>query len=190
MKRLLWTVACCLTAICAQASEPTTPYPGLESPAHTVISCAMADASSATLLAQPNGYALEILSVRLDGKTERAFQDMPDIEFAGEVALATCVDKALLFVLQGGSPYLKGELIRKNPHSQAVEHLYFAEKSLPGWLYLNERQMLLVFANEGHETDKPYLVYRYVAGEGQPSESEATDQRPVQDGYTVMRITP
>ncbi|MES2820108.1 MAG: hypothetical protein V4812_14095 [Pseudomonadota bacterium] len=144
----------------------------------------------ATLLAQPNGYALEILLVQLDGKTELAFQDMPDTEFAGEVALAKCVGNTLLFALQYGSPYRKGVLIRKNPNDHAVERLYFAEKSLPGWLYLNERHMLLVFLNEGYESNKKYLVYRYVAGEGQPSESEATDRRPAQEGYSVIRLMP
>ncbi|WP_198360230.1 hypothetical protein [Burkholderia ubonensis] len=39
--------------------------------------------------------------------------------------------------------------------------------------------MLVVIPNLGHETDKKYLVYHYVAGRGQPNESTATDKLPV-----------
>ncbi|AJX17429.1 hypothetical protein BW23_950 [Burkholderia ubonensis MSMB22] len=31
------------------------------------------------------------------------------------------------------------------------------------WLYLGSQEMLVVIPNLGHETDKKYLVYHYVA---------------------------
>ncbi|MGV2293107.1 hypothetical protein AAHK20_30665 [Trinickia sp. YCB016] len=104
---------------------------------------------------------------------------MPDTQFVGNVALARCVGGALVFALEYGPPYLKGVAIRRNPKTHADERIYFAEKALPRWLYLSNQEMLVVIPNEGHETDKKYLVYQYVSGKGQPDESTATDQLPV-----------
>lgn len=39
--------------------------------------------------------------------------------------------------------------------------------------------MLVTIPNEGYETDKKYLVYRYIAGKGQSNESTPTDRLPV-----------
>jgi hypothetical protein len=101
---------------------------------------------------------------------------MRDTPFVGNVALARCVGGALVFALEQA---LKGVAIRRNPQTHADERIYFAEKALPGWLYLSNQKMLVVIPNEGHETDKKYLVYQYVSGNGQPDESTATDQLPV-----------
>ncbi|AOK15811.1 MULTISPECIES: hypothetical protein [Burkholderia cepacia complex] len=83
------------------------------------------------------------------------------------------------FALEYGPPYLKGVAIRRNPQTHRDERIYFAEKALPKWLYLGSQEMLVVIPNIGHETDKKYLVYHYVAGRGQPNESTATDKLPV-----------
>jgi len=104
---------------------------------------------------------------------------MPRTDFVGHIALAKCVGKTLIFALNYGPPYLKGVAIRQNPVTHADERIYFAEKALPRWLYSGRKEMLVIIPNEGDETDKKYLVYRYEAGKGQPDESTPTDQLPV-----------
>jgi hypothetical protein len=145
----------------------------------TVMSCPPADGTRATLKAEPHGDDGDALFVDEAGKTQPAFLDMPDTQFVGNVALARCVGGALVFALEYGPPYLKGVAIRRNPQTHADERIYFAEKALPKWLYLSNQEMLVVIPNEGHETDKKYLVYQYVSGKGQSDQSTATDQLPV-----------
>ncbi|WDD93609.1 hypothetical protein Bsp3421_003700 [Burkholderia sp. FERM BP-3421] len=161
---------------------------GLSAPSHandagsgklrTVTSCTLADGTHATLKAEPHGEDGEALFVDEGGEAKPAFLDMPDTQFVGQIALARCVDGVLVFALAYGPPYLKGVAIRRNPQTHADERLYFAEKALPKWLYLSDKEMLVVIPNIGHETEKKYLVYRYVAGKGQPDESAATDTLP------------
>ena len=145
----------------------------------TIVSCPLADGTRVTLKSESHGDDGDALFVDEGGKTQPAFLDMPDTQFIGTVALARCVGRALVFALEYGPPYMKGVAIRRNPQTHADERIYFAEKALPKWLYLSNQEMLVVIPNEGHETDKKYLVYRYVSGKGQPDESTATDQLPV-----------
>ncbi|WP_242538972.1 hypothetical protein [Trinickia acidisoli] len=145
---------------------------------HTITSCVLADGTRATLKAESRGDDGDALFVDEGGKTQPAFLDMPDTQFVGHVALARCVGGVLIFALEYGPPYLKGVAIRRNPQTHADERIYFAEKSLPKWLYLSNQKMLVVIPNTGHETDKKYLVYQYVAGKGQPDQSTATDKLP------------
>jgi hypothetical protein len=171
-----------LALVCAATAFPTgSTYADGAVPTklRTVISCPLADGAHATLKAESHGDDGDALFVDEGGKTQPAFLDMPDTQFVGNVVLARCVGGALVFALEYGPPYLKGVAIRRNPQTHADERIYFAEKALPKWLYLSKQEMLVVIPNEGHETDKKYLVYQYVSGKGQPGESTATDQLPV-----------
>ncbi|MET3819331.1 hypothetical protein ACVK00_003396 [Burkholderia sp. PvR073] len=145
----------------------------------SIISCPLEDGSRITLMAKSHGVDGDSLFVQVRGKTEHAFLDMPDTDFVGRIVLSKCVDKTLVFALDYGSPYLKGVAIRQNPKTHVEERIYFAEKSLPRWLYVGRQEMLVIIPNEGYETDKKYLVYRYLAGKGQPTESTPTDRLPI-----------
>ncbi|WP_321799702.1 hypothetical protein [Burkholderia sp. BCC1988] len=144
-----------------------------------ILSCTLADGSTAILEARSHGLDGDELFVQIDDKIERAFLDMPDSDFVGRVVMSKCVGQTLVFALEYGSPYLKGVAIRVNPRTHANERIYFAEKALPRWLYSGDREMLVVMPNTDKGTDKRYIVYRYVAGKGQPSESTPTDRLPV-----------
>ena len=153
-----------------------------------ILACPMADGTKVILLAQSHGLDGKSLLLKVDGKTTPAFQDMPDTEFVGEVVLAKCANRAMVFALNYGPPYLKGVALRKNPVSHAKERIYFAEKALPRWLYTSDEEMLIVIPNVGLETDRKYLVYRYDAGRGQPVESSAENARPSVTNHAVTEI--
>lgn len=153
-----------------------------------ILMCPMADGTKAVLLGQSHGLDGRSLLLQVDGKTAPAFQDMPDTDFVGEVVLAKCVHKTMVFALNYGPPYLKGVALRKNPVSHAVERIYFAEKALPQWLYTSDEEMLVVIPNVGLETGRKYLVYRYDAGRGQPAESSAENTLPSVTNHAVTAI--
>ncbi|KVL17864.1 hypothetical protein IMT09_12190 [Burkholderia cepacia] len=144
-----------------------------------VLSCPLADGSRIALEARSHGLDGDALFVRRGHKTGRAFLDMPETDFVGRIALSRCVGKTLVFVLNYGSPYLKGVAIRLNPVTHVEERIYFAEKALPRWLYSGRRAMWVIIPNEGGETDGKYLVYRYSGSKGRPSESTPADRLPV-----------
>jgi hypothetical protein len=135
----------------------------------------LADGTPAELKGESHGSDGVALYVYEGGKTQPAFLDMPNNQFIGNVKLARCVGGALVFALDYGPPYIKGVVIRLNPQSHADERIYFAEKALPRWLYLNDREMVLVVPNFGHETGKRYLVYEFNSRQGQIGEGRATD---------------
>ncbi|WP_232435970.1 hypothetical protein [Burkholderia ubonensis] len=157
------TLICFAIVISSTASYADNPVP---TKLRTIISCTLADRTRVTLKAESHGDDGDALFVDEGGKTQPAFLDMPDTEFVGDVALARCVGGTLVFALEYGPPYLKGLAIRRNPQTHRDERIYFAEKALPKWLYLGSQEMLVVIPNLGHETDKKYLVYHYVAGRG------------------------
>lgn len=154
----------------------------------TVSTCQLDDQSRVVLKAQPavdgNRFFLQI-----DGNVEKAFTDMPDTDFVGTIALATCVDHVLVFAINYGPPYLKGVAIRKNPISHKIERIDFSEKALPRWLYVNSNAMQLVIPNIGYEVKGKYLVYQYTADAGQPEEPLATDAMPSKLGFKVLNVT-
>ena len=128
-------------------------------PLTQVRSCPLSDGSQALLLAEATAEGNR-LHLKIDGTIGTAFTDMPDTDFIGAIALATCVDSSLVFAISYGPPYLKGAVLRKNPVSHRLERIDFSEKALPRWLYVNAREMQLVIPNIGHETTSRYLVDR------------------------------
>lgn len=153
----------------------------------TVSTCQLDDQSKAVLQAEPsiegNRFFLQI-----DGKVEKAFTDMPDTDFVGTIALATCVDHVLVFAISYGPPYLKGVAIRKNPISHQIERIDFSEKALPRWLYVNASAMQLVIPNIGYEVRGKYLVYQYTADAGQPNKPIASDAMPGKRGFKMLEV--
>ncbi|MDF3834908.1 hypothetical protein P3W85_18370 [Cupriavidus basilensis] len=166
-------------ALAAMATVGTAARAGDTGKLRPVFSCVLEDGSRATLKAESHGLEGDALFVQVGSKTERAFLDMPKSDFVGRIALSRCVGKTLVFALEYGTPYLKGVAIRQNPQTHAEERLYFAEKALPRWLYVGRKEMLVIIPNIGYETDKKYLVYRYVAGKGAPEDAMPADWLPV-----------
>lgn len=159
------------------AAVPAVAAP--DTPQRIVMSCPLASRNRVILKAESHGVDGDELFVEADGKTTRAFLDMPESDFVGRIVLAKCIDNTLIFVLEYGSPYLKGVAIRDNPKSHLEERIYFAEKALPRWLYLGDAEMMVVIPNAGHESNKKNLVYKYISGKGQPEESSAMNGLPV-----------
>lgn len=154
----------------------------------TVSSCQLDDQSQVVLKAEPaidgNRFFLQI-----DGNVEKAFTDMPDTDFVGTIALATCIDHILVFAISYGPPYLKGVAIRKNPISHQIERIDFSEKALPRRLYFNASAMQLVIPNIGYEVRGKYLVYQYTADAGQADEPIASDTMPSKRGFKMLNVT-
>lgn len=157
-------------------------------PLKLVRACQLDGGSRVALLAEPavDGSRFHL---KIDGRTEKAFTDMPDADFVGTVALATCVDHSLVFAISYGPPYLKGVVVRKNPENRRIERIDFAEKALPRWLYVNSKEMRLVIPNIGYEVPSRYLVYQYSAADGQPTEPLASDTLPDARGLKKFAVT-
>lgn len=177
MRRLI------LAALAAVSGAMMLPVSGAESTlSRTVLSCSLARGDDATLKAVAHGIKGEEgndFFVETRGKTERAFLDMPDVDFPGNIALAACIHNTLIFAINYGPPYLKGVAIRANPRTHTIERLYFAEKALPRWLFEDDMRMLVIVPNLGNETNKKYLIYEFVSGKGQPEESVPSNSLPV-----------
>ncbi|MQA21160.1 hypothetical protein [Rugamonas rivuli] len=153
-----------------------------------VRSCQLDDGSQVALLAEPTVEGNRF-HLKIDGAVGTAFDDMPDTDVIGNVALAKCVDRSLVFAISYGPPYLKGAVVRKNPVSHRLERIDFSEKALPRWLYVNSREMQLVIPNIGHEVASRYLVYRYSAADGQSLEPAARDTLPSGRGFEKLEIS-
>jgi len=161
--------------------------PVLAEPEKTLVTCPLSDGTNASLLATSSAEG-QRLFVKLGDQTETAFTDMPDADFVGEVVLAKCSASSLIYVMNYGSPYLKGAVLRKNPSNGAFERIDFAEKAMPGLLYLGAQQMRLVIPNEGYEVPSKFLVYDYTAKKGQSVEPKGVDTLPDRKGYTVIDL--
>jgi hypothetical protein len=152
-----------------------------------IISCLLSDGTRASLLAESSVDGKRLF-VNLDKKTQTAFTDMPDADFVGVVVMAKCASSSLVFALNYGSPYSKGVVLRKNPISHSLERIDFAEKALPTYLYLGQKQMRLVFPNIGNEVSTRFLIYDYLSGKGQSEEANGSDIVPVKRGFEVVRL--
>lgn len=152
-----------------------------------ILNCPLSDGTNASLLAETDAEG-QRLRLNLDKKIQPAFTDMPDSDFVGEVVLAKCASSSLIFVMDYGSPYLKGVVLRKNPVSHSIERIDFAEKALPHYLYLGQKQMRLVIPNIGNEVSTKFLIYDYVSGKGQPDEAVGSDVVPNVRGFKVVRL--
>lgn len=156
-------------------------------PLSAVSTCQLDDQSQVVLQEEPSIDGSRLF-LQIDGNVEKAFADMPDTDFVGTIALATCVDHVLVFAINYGPPYLKGVAIRKNPLNHRVERIDFSEKALPSWLYVNAATMKLVIPNIGNEVRGKYLVYQYTADAGQTNEPIASDNLPGQRGFTKFAL--
>jgi len=161
--------------------------PAYAKPLKTILTCPLADNTKVSLLADPveEGHSL---SIKIDGKTRIAFTDMPQSDFVGRIVLAKCVSSTLIFALEYGSPYLKGVVLRKNPITHAVEQIDFAEKALPRWLYLGQKQMRLVIPNKGYEVPNKFLLYDYITGQVEPETAVGIDTLPNAHGFKVVHL--
>lgn len=145
---------------------------------HTVLSCPLADGDAARVkVASGEDDGVDVL-VEIHGKTERAFPDEPAISANNHLVLSACVKGALIFAVDYGPPYRKGMAIRANPATHEIERIHFSEKALPEWLYQDNKTMVLVIPNEGHETDKKYLIYQFLSGKGESPESTSSNRLP------------
>lgn len=85
--------------------------------------------------------------------------------------------------------YPQGWVMVYDPAKRSFERFGFAERAPPGWLYLGIQERLLVFAPGGRlETERRYLVYRFVVGADQDSTEAIIDALPETEGYEVIKI--
>lgn len=113
-------------------------------------------------------------------------------ESRGGAVSAQCAGHAERVLLLSGefsSNYIKGFALRYNTRAGAWERIDFAERARPSRVYLDDREMLLVIPNAGHEGGKKYIVYRTLSDEGQAPASEATDSLPAAAKRRVIRLT-
>lgn len=157
-------------------------------PRTSLLTCDLGGGKKAALLGESHGIEGQSLFVAIDGNVSKAFPDFPDAEFVGNVVLAKCIDHALVFALNYGPPYLKGMAIRFNSSTSNVESVNSAEKALPTWIFTGSRGMLVVFPNKGNESGKRFIVYQFIAGQGQKDEPETADALPSLIGYKAIHV--
>ncbi|PHV05067.1 hypothetical protein CSQ96_23015 [Janthinobacterium sp. BJB412] len=162
--------------------------PARAAPLKPVLACQLSGGQQIELLSEARGLDGDALFLKFSGAPHKAFDDFPDAEFVGKVALAKCVDRVLVFGLNYGPPYLKGGAIRANPTTRKIERIDFAEKAAPGWIYSGARDMLLVFPNLGHESARKFIVYRFVSASGQDEEVSYVDRLPRLAAYRASRL--
>jgi hypothetical protein len=154
-----------------------------------VQTCRLEDGSEAILQAQhdPERDA-DRFYVMMNGKSETAFTDMPDADYAGQIVLSQCLENVLIFAISYGAPYHKGVVIRRNTESRTTHRIDFSEKALPELLYLGKKETKLVVPNMGHEVPAKYLLYSFQVDEGQPEEASGIDRLPSKIGFKVLRV--
>ena len=97
--------------------------------------------------------------------------------------------RALILVGEFTTNYPQGIVVTYNFSISKFERIDFAERNLPTWLYLGTRDTMIVIPSGGYgETDKKFVVYRYVAGRGQDEQTAFSDFLPSNIGYKVIRI--
>ena len=166
----------------------SSPY-AAPAPRTNLLACHLGGGNKVTLISESHGLDGQALFLKVNGSTEKAFQDFPDTNFVGNVALSKCVGNILVYVLNYGTPYLKGAIVRFNPDTSRIEKTNFAEKSLPAWIYVGAHGNLVIIPTQGYgETDKKYVIYRFVAGIGQNEQPEFSNNLPSAEGYRVIRI--
>ncbi|MDR3391108.1 MAG: hypothetical protein P4L77_05175 [Sulfuriferula sp.] len=156
-------------------------------PLKIISSCQMNDNTQTMLLAKASAEGNRFY-LQIDGKLRRAFTDMPNTDFVGDVATTKCDKGLFIFAITYGPPYLKGVVIRKNPVTHIVERIDFAEKALPLLVYFNNDMMRLVIPNLGNEVNTKYLVYDFHAGKGQDNEAHGVNFKPATMGFSVLQL--
>lgn len=156
-------------------------------PFEIVRSCHLEDGSRALLLAERTADGKR-LHLNVNGINEPVFSDLPDSDFVGEIVLAKCVKGVLIFAINYGPPYLKGEVVRKRQGAEHVERISYAEKALPRWLFINQTTMRLVIPNIGNEVSNKYLIYEYSVDSGQPIEAVGSNALPDRLIFSMKRI--
>lgn len=85
--------------------------------------------------------------------------------------------------------YPRGFVIVREPRTSGFVRLDFAERNAPGWLYLGDKDRLLVFPPGGRmQTSKRYLVYRFAPGLKADDKEKIVDALPDTRGYEVIRF--
>ena len=152
-----------------------------------ILACPQIDGTQIRLLAEPasdgSRYYLEI-----GGRVDKAFTDMPDADFIGEIVLSKCIRHVLVFAIEYGPPYRKGVAVRKRLTGPGVDRIDFSEKALPLWLYVNSTELKVLIPNYGNEVASRYLLYTFSAAQGQPGAPAAVDTEPVKRGFEAVRI--
>lgn len=171
--RACWLWCWPLVATAGGALPPPLPTTRLP------MSCELRPGQPAVLKARAHGIEGVSLSTRWQGRDAPAFGEAAGAELVGEVVLAACVQRTLVYALNYGPPYLKGVAWRINPRTRQAERIDFAEKALPAYLDVGPRGMTLVFPNEGGEHDLRYTLYRSGSAEAEPSDTLPTTGRAV-----------
>lgn len=131
--------------------------------------CELRPSEAITLQARPHGTDGHALYTIWQGHAASAFGEDPEAPIVGELRMAACVQRTLLYAIDHGPPYLQGAALRVNPVSGQLERIDFAEKALPSHLDLGQGLMRLVFPNQGGEHSLRYILYRSDQTEASPA---------------------
>lgn len=144
------------------------------------------------------GYKVQLVSRQtVDGdslylkfkeKIMNAFSDGDDSN-SGEVVLAKCINHALIFSLNYGSPYLKGCLItesKKTTNNQSsLDRQCFSEKNTPESVWFGKYNTLIVIYNSSGigEWSGRYIIY-----DNAREDAYASNVLPKKTGYDIYYI--
>lgn len=155
-----------------------------------VLTCQLGAGQSVTLIREHRIADTAVYYLQQANSRALLFANNEDESRGRKVAAACLGDKKQVLLVSGefSSNYIQGLVLRYNPQTKQPERLDFAERTRPSHIYLSGQQMSVVIPNEGHETDKPYLLYRYVSGVGRTDEGVGIGTLPSKDQQLIIRV--
>lgn len=140
-------------------------------------------------------HSIKLISLRtIDGDTPYLVFDniitnafLDGSTYSGEILLSKCVNHALIFALNYGSPYVKGCLITNATTRDNIEGFCFAEKNTPASIWFEQQNTLLVFNNDNNLGDwqGKYIIY-----DSRKNNADAYDELPKKSGYKIYHLNP
>lgn len=162
--------------------------------AELVETCSLADgAANVVEVTKDHPIAdTEVYQLHYAGKTEYFFDD--EERSRGGPVKVVCVtgkkQRALVTYGEFTSNYNQGFLLIYNRLSHKIERLDFAEKGLPEWLYLGEKEVIVIVSTNGVGDNgaAPYVAYRLIKEKIEQPALESVDVPAPPAGYDVIKL--
>lgn len=162
--------------------------------AELVTSCPLSNAISHTIKVTKDHRIsdTDVYKLHYAGKTVYFFDNEEDSRGGPVKIMCVRGKRQHLLVAYGefGAGYPQGFVLIPNQVSGSFERLDFAERGAPQWLYLNEREAIVIVSTDGvgENGGTPYVAYRHIMGKAVVPVAEAVEIPAPPAGYEVIPL--